>query len=72
MFHHDARRTGFVDLPLELALVERMKMNQSVQLEYSTPLMKARALIPYKRRKGNFANTERKMREKRYENSLID
>ena len=30
-------------------------------------------MVPYyKRRKGNFANTERKMREKRYENSLID
>ena len=26
----------------------------------------------YKKRKVNFANTERKMREKRYENSLID
>ena len=39
-------------------------MNQYVQLEYSTPLMKARALIPYEKRKENFANTERKWERK--------
>ena len=41
MFHHGAEKMDFVDLPLELALAEKMN-----QFEYSMPLKRARALIP--------------------------